>query len=138
MLNQSQIQKIKQALQKYPVLFGYIFGSWAKSQTGLLSDLDIALYFSPKNSQEERTTAADQIEIALKELFPKISKIDLIVLNDTDYLTPLLEREIVYEGKLIYSIDENARAHWESLAIAEWLDWEPYQKAYDEAVLRHS
>ena len=63
-------------------------------------------------------------------------KIDLIDLNDFDSLTPLLEREIVYDGILVYSKDEAARAHFESVAIGEWLDWEPHHRTYHDAMER--
>lgn len=131
-------KKITEILKKYPVLFAYVFGSQAKGNAGPLSDLDIAVFFKPSVNQKEQDSALSEIEIAIKELFSKINKIDLIVLNETKYLTPLLEKEIVYDGKVIYSKDENARAHFESLAIGEWLDWEPYQKAYDKAILTKS
>lgn len=69
------------------------------------------------------------------DAFPK-KKIDLIDLNDFGSLTPLLEREIVYDGRLVYSRDEAARAHFESIAIGEWLDWQPYADFYTETAFQ--
>ncbi len=123
-------QEIQQVLGKYPVIFGYIFGSFAKGKTGPLSDLDIAVYFDKSVATEDdyqnlRYAIKDDLEIKLK--MPE--KIDVVPLNIAQ---PLLEREVVYKGKLIYNKNDGARAHYEAGAIGRWLDWKWYQDQYDK------
>lgn len=128
-------RNLKPVFERHPALFAYLFGSQAKETSDALSDVDIAVFFNPKSSERERDNFFIEIEDVIKARMPGIQKIDFVVLNNTDYLTPFLEKEIVYDGVVLYCVDKDARAHWESLAIAEWLDWEPYQKAYDKAIL---
>lgn len=128
-------QSIKKSIAKRPqILFGYLFGSYARSHIGRLSDIDIALFFKKDLSKSKRDDLRNKIEFELTDLLN--IEVNIIDLNDTDSLTPLLEREIIYDGKLIFSRDEAARAHFESVAMNEWLDWEPYQTFYDKSIVK--
>lgn len=132
------VNKLKPLFEVYnsPVLFAYLFGSQAKGKADKLSDIDIAVFFGKNTSESEKNKFLYDFEEKTREILPFVKKTDIVILNDTEHLTPLLEKEIVYNGILIYCKDKNARAHFESLAIAEWLDWEPYKIAYDKAILK--
>lgn len=133
--SQTISQKIKKVLAKYPqVLFSYLYGSYARNRTGPLSDIDIAFFFKRNLDKNRRDSIKTKIESELTDLVNR--EVNAIDLNDTNSLTPLLEKEIIYEGKLIFSKDEASRAHFESIAISEWLDWEPYQKFYDQSIIK--
>ena len=129
-------KKLASIFRTHPsALFAYLYGSYAKGEEGPLSDIDIAVFFDKQLARAKRDKAKDAAEYDIIDAFPK-QKIDLIDLNDFDSLTPLLEREIVYDGILVYSKDEAARAHFESVAIGEWLDWEPHHRTYHDAMER--
>lgn len=132
------VNKLKPFFEAHnsPVLFVYLFGSQAKGKADKLSDIDIAVFFDKNTGESEKNKFLYDFEEKTREILPFVKKVDIVILNDTEYLTPLLEKEIVYNGILVYCKDKNARAHFESLAIAEWLDWEPYQKVYDKAILK--
>ena len=70
--------------QREEVLMSFIFGSWAKDQEGLESDLDIAVYFKPKTNILE--WQADSYFETEKKIWLEIEKIvkrevDFLVLN---------------------------------------------------------
>ena len=44
LMNEHDIKKIEDCIKKYPVVTAYIFGSEAKGTSGLLSDIDIAVF----------------------------------------------------------------------------------------------
>ncbi|MBI2459336.1 MAG: nucleotidyltransferase domain-containing protein [Parcubacteria group bacterium] len=129
------IKSISNILKKrQEVSFAYLFGSQAKGKAGPLSDLDIAVFFNHKVSKDERNSIRydikDEIEIALE--MP--DKVDVIPLNDAQ---PLLEREVVYKGKIIYNKDDEARAHYEAGAIGRWLDWKWYDDQFGKAIMKN-
>ncbi len=124
--------KIKKIFGKYPVILGYVFGSYAKGRVGRMSDLDLAIYFDKKKVKKEKwQELIEQIKDELEISFRMPEKIDLVSLNE---VPPLLEREIVYDGKLIYNKNDGIRAHYEAQAISRWLDWKWYQDRFDKAI----
>lgn len=125
--------KLKSIFKKHKVIFAYLFGSQVKGKVGKLSDVDIAVYFESsvplKKKQEVRFKIEDDIERKLN--LPE--KVDVIPLNDVQ---PLLEKEVIYNGKVIFSKDESKRTHYEAMAISRWLDWEYYENKFNEAIKR--
>jgi predicted nucleotidyltransferase len=124
--------KLKPIFKKYPVEVAYLFGSAAKRRTGPLSDLDIAVLFNysvpEKQQQRLRYDIQNQIGAKLK----MYEKVDVVPLN---LAQPLLEREVVYDGKIIYNKNDAIRAHYEATAIGRWLDWKWYDDQFDRAIL---
>lgn len=126
-------KKITEIFKKHPVLFAYVFGSFAKNKVLPFSDLDIAVYVNPVAKRDERNKIISDIREELEKKLKMPQKIDLICLNNE--LPPMLLRNIIYEGKLVYSKDEQKRINWESRAMSLWWDWEYYQRQFDEAIL---
>lgn len=90
MLNRNKREKIISRLRDYiekrkDVSFAFLFGSWAKDQEGIESDMDIAVYFKPKaNILEFQNT--DSYHEAENQLWTEMESIvgmevDLLVLN---------------------------------------------------------
>ena len=123
--------KLRKVFNKYPVIFAYIFGSFAKGQINLLSDIDIAVYFDEKINVEERLKFRYDIQDEIKIKLKNKKEIDIVSLNDAK---PLLEREVVYNGKIIYSKSEAKRTHYEANAIGRWLDWKWYEDQFNKAI----
>lgn len=117
-------QKLKVILAKYPVNCGYVFGSGARGDRGPLSDLDLAIYLETdiKEEQQEEITAAIQEKAERALHLPE--KVDIVLLNQE--VPPALERNIVYDGRLIYVKNDTARAYYEADAIKRWLDYQPH------------
>lgn len=62
---QEILLKLSRALDTEPdVAFAYLFGSMAKGRSGPLSDVDVAVYFSPEGSRGSRFDR--QLELTTK------------------------------------------------------------------------
>lgn len=107
--------------KKYPVLFAYVFGSYAKGRTTAKSDVDIAVFFDAKVVKEKYSAILGDLREELAQRLEAYDRIDIVALNNAP---PLLEREVVYEGKLLYALDKAAQAHYQARAVSRWLDFE--------------
>jgi len=120
-------KKLENCLKKNPVIFVYLFGSVAEEKEGVLSDIDIAVYF------EERVDYFNEKIKLLGEIMKilKMDAIDIVVLNISP---PLISHRIVKYGKLIYSKDEKKRIEYEVRAVLQYLDWKPFLMKYTKEV----
>ncbi len=137
MLNQQTITSALQPIfSRYPVRFGYVFGSYASGDTGPLSDLDIAVYLDYELGARQQEELIGEIRADIEKQLAMPDKVDLVLLNQE--LPPALERSIVYDGQLIYNKDDTARAYFESDAICRWLDWKPHHDRFMQEILSAS
>jgi len=120
-------KKLENCFKKNPVIFVYLFGSVAEEKEGVLSDIDIAVYF------EERVDYFNEKIKLLGEIMKilKMDAIDIVVLNISP---PLISHRIVKYGKLIYSKDEKKRIEYEVRAVLQYLDWKPFLMKYTKEV----
>ena len=112
---------------KYPVMFAYLYGSYAAGIVHPHSDLDIGIYI--ENLQENmhlelelslslefdnllKTKAASEVRI--------INKLPLVILGD-----------IVTEGVLIYSRDEILRVDFETSVRSSYFDFLPVIRRFN-------
>jgi hypothetical protein len=98
------------------VLFAYLFGSLAREKTGLLSDVDIAVYCREGASFPEK-----KLEILgnLMNIL-KTDEIDLVVLNRA----PLALRMSILENKrVIVDRAPLIRHQYESLTMRQYFDF---------------
>lgn len=127
---QKEIKQLQETFKQQRVIFAYFFGSWVKGKTGLLSDIDIAVYL------DEKISPAEFFDLKLKllgnfmDIF-KTNNIDVVVLNDAP---PLLSHRILKEGILIFSNNEKKRLEYEVKAVLKYLDWKPFLEKYTKEV----
>lgn len=93
-LDESKIASIKAYLKTRPVLKAYLFGSYARGEADLQSDIDIlvGLDYTKKIDLE-----FIQMQIDLEKILDK--KVDLVSSNGlSKYVKPLvdLEKELIY------------------------------------------
>ena len=129
-MNEHDIKKIKDCIKKYPVVTAYIFGSEAKGTSGLLSDIDIAVFV------HEGVSKAERFDLRLRfsnELSAVMSRtVDLVILNDS----PLqLSYEIIRHGKLIFCSDKSTKVDLEVDILSRYLDRRYYDKRHAELTL---
>jgi uncharacterized protein len=104
------------------IILGYLFGSLVNRKIGPVHDIDIALLISA-----DRLKALDQSEpYGLRaRLIVGIAgilgtdKIDLVLLNQA---SPVLLRQVVAKGRLIYCISEQERIRFETSALKRYAD----------------
>lgn len=100
----------------------YLFGSQAKGEASVNSDIDIAVLL-----ENDYTGSSGEIKIELYENLIKkgLDNIDLVILNQA---SALLKYEVVKENYLIYQKNDFDAASYQSLTIRKYLDFEYYLK----------
>ena len=130
-MNEHDIKKIEDCLRKYPIVTAYIFGSEAKGTSGLLSDIDIAVFFHEGVNKAERFDLRLRLSNELSAIMARI--VDLVVLNDSPVQ---LSYEIIRHGKLIFCIDKSTKVDLEVGILSKYLDRRYYDKRHAELTLQ--
>lgn len=122
------------AFKGTPVLFAYLYGSYAKGETHAFSDLDIAVYvedLDPKACLDLELSLALSID---ENLDHKVQS-DVRVVN---YLPLAVQGRILAEGMLIFCREEGKRIEFETQTRKAYFDFLPVirqlQKAFREAM----
>jgi predicted nucleotidyltransferase len=121
--------------EKTPVLFAYLYGSYAKGLPHPFSDLDVGIFVE---SLDRKACLDIELSLALRidESLDHTVQSEVRVLN----LLPLaVMGSILADGELIYSRDENKRIEFETQVRKAYFDFLPvvrqYQKVYIEKAL---
>jgi uncharacterized protein len=124
--------------EKTPVLFAYLYGSYAKGLSHPFSDLDVGVYVE---SLDKRSCLDLELSLALviDEKLNHTVQSEVRVIN---HLPLTVKGRILADGELIYSRDELDRIDFETRVRKAYFDFLPviqqYQNAYRERVLRES
>ncbi|MCF8025851.1 MAG: nucleotidyltransferase domain-containing protein [Desulfobacteraceae bacterium] len=122
----------------YPVLFAYLYGSFATDTTHPFSDLDIGAYLKPEASESFLEIELD-LALEIDQHLGHVIETDVRAINN---LPLMFVGRILTEGILIYSRDESARVEFEVLTRKKYFDFMPvineYHKAYIDSVLSRS
>lgn len=118
---------------RYPVLFAYVYGSFATDTVHPFSDLDIGVYLRPESAEQPLETELDlalEIDTALDHAVES----DVRAINN---LPLVFAGQILTQGILVYSRDENSRVDFEVHVLKKYFDFMPviheYRKAYFNA-----
>lgn len=130
-MDDSQCKLLTDNLNKYPILFVYLFGSQAKGESTRLSDIDIAVFLDKKIAKSERF----DIRLRLTNDLSAIAgaRVDLIVMND---IPIQIAYEIIKHGKVIFCKDRDAMIDTETEILSKYLDRRYYDKRRTELVLK--
>jgi len=114
-----------------PVLFAYLYGSYATGNVHPFSDLDIGIY-----TDELSDIKYLELELSLSlEIDAKIGngvKTEVRVINN---LPLVILGNIITEGSLIYSINEKVRVDFETSVRLAYFDFLPVIKTYQSAYI---
>ena len=125
----NHIEKIKNSLFAIasdifcnrPVLFAYLYGSYATGTVHPFSDLDIGVYID-----DESDIKYLELELSLSlEIDEKIGsdvRTEVRIINN---LPLVIIGNIITEGRLIYSINENLRVDFETSVRKAYFDFLP-------------
>ena len=121
--------------EKTPVLFAYLYGSYARGLSHPFSDLDIGIFVEGL----DRKACLDlELSLALRidEKLDHIAQSEVRVLN---HLPLVVKGRILADSQLIYSRAEDKRIEFETQVRAAYFDFLPviqqYQNAYREKAL---
>lgn len=123
------IEKLKNYFEKRDdIVMAFLFGSWAKSQEGIESDVDIAIYFKPKGKIFEWEETGFQYD-SEKHIWLDVERIvekevDLLVLNRA---TPTIADSalrgipIIIKDRNLY-MDFLLRVTSEAIDFRQWVE----------------
>lgn len=117
------------ALASVPdIAFAIVFGSFALGNPHAGSDVDVALGFGP-----ERRPAAREIGAIVSQLEEATGRsVDIIVL---DHAPPGLAYRVFRDGVVVLARDRVALIERKVRAILEYLDFQPVERVFSNAVL---
>ncbi|MBV1821552.1 nucleotidyltransferase domain-containing protein [Bacteroidales bacterium MSK.15.36] len=120
---------LEQAEEMCNINFAYIFGSYARGEENINSDIDIAIM--PKEINMDKMSGlfvrGNLIELG-KSIFKK--DIDIVFLNADSVF---LKYKIIQEGIVIK--DSRDRITFESIVLREYFDFKYYSNYYNERML---
>jgi uncharacterized protein len=115
--------------EKTPVLFAYLYGSYAKGLSHPFSDLDVGIYVE---GLDKRSCLDLELSLALviDEKLNHTVQTEVRVIN---HLPLTVKGRILTDGELIYSRDEFDRIDFETRVRKAYFDFLPVIHAYQEA-----
>jgi len=111
----------------------YLFGSFARGESGPLSDIDVGILFSELTPAERRLDLAASLGEDVERLTK--STVDVVMLNDAP---PAVRHRIVRDGLLLFATDDRRRVAFESRSIDEFLGFQPVLARYDQQLLERA
>lgn len=131
-IKESIFKLAPQVLGNYPVLFAYLFGSFATGCVHPFSDIDIGIYTGKVSSSKSL-----KLELLLSLQFDKEldckAKSEVRIMNN---LPLVIKGQIISDGLLIFSADEVERVDFETRVRRAYFDFLPviqnYQRIYLE------
>jgi predicted nucleotidyltransferase len=114
------------------IRFAYLFGSQARGTAGILSDIDIAVFFDETANQGVKLYGPEC------ELIPEMERllerpVDLVVLNKASIF---LRYQVLKDGELLFCNSEEARINFHEETIRRYLDFLPFRKVQNHYLKR--
>ena len=114
---------LRETFERHGVVLAYLYGSQARGDVGLLSDVDMAAQFAPDLPRHE--TSSSVVETRFSRMgrltgdLCQLLRRDEVYLVDLDAIPPLLCHRIYREGWLLYCLDDAVRVAFETRALRE-------------------
>ncbi len=116
--------QLNKAFEEHGVVLAYLYGSQVTGKAGPLSDVDIAVLFSPSVSRGDRFSRLLELMADLTHVFRR----DDVNVLDLDEGPPLLNNNVRLHGRVIYCVDERARSGFVLRALQQFVDTEPLRR----------
>jgi len=126
-LNFLKLIKIRRALKKESVVLCYLFGSVARGESHIESDVDIAVLFDRSVRKENFLVSEGRLISLFSSVFPKreINIVNLAIAS------PLLRQNIIMEGWLIYAKSDDARIFFQVDALHQYEEYRHLSSIYN-------
>lgn len=116
-INKKKIAELLRSTQN--IKFAYIFGSFAKDESRLGSDLDIAVFFE----KEPNLLSIGQLIVNLEEIVDV--NVDLVSLNNLFEKNPKLAYSVIADGILLFCADYKFLSQYKTITYLKYLDFKP-------------
>lgn len=123
-------KRLEEYLRRYPVLFAYVYGSFAEGNRGRLSDIDLAVCFNQDLSRSERFDLRLRLSSEISGICA--TAVDVVSLNDASLS---LAFEIIKKGKVLFCKDRDVFVEKEYQVMKRYLDRRYYDLRRTEMVL---
>lgn len=117
--------------QRFPVVLAYQFGSSVRGRPGPMSDRDVAVLAAPDVPESDYLRLQLELLRALDPVFD-YQPVDLVLLNRA---SPLLRREAIARGRLLYAADAAARLAFEQAVRRDYFDTAYLRRVHAQALL---
>jgi predicted nucleotidyltransferase len=123
-IDRLQTNSVSDLFANNNVVLAYLYGSQSRDESGPLSDVDIAVLFTPNLSKQARfrhvLTLGYELGVILKR--------DDVQVVDLQEAPPLLRHRVYYDGRLLYCPDDAIRVKFETTALRDYVDTAPLRK----------
>ena len=123
-MKKPDLERLSDRISKYPVIIAYLFGSEAKSTSGALSDIDIAVFIDKGIDKSGRFDLRLRLSNELSAIMARM--VDLVILNDTP---------VQLSFEIIFCSDESTKVDVETEILSRYLDRRYYDKRHAELTL---
>ncbi len=110
----------KSLIEEYGIKLIYVFGSYAKGESGPQSDLDIGVYLGRKENGFLKLALLDR----LVDIFHR-EDIDLVILDTAD---EVLKFQVIKYGKPVYEESVSTRVLFEADTLSRYMDTAYFRK----------
>ncbi len=118
---------------KHPVLFAYLYGSYATGLVHPFSDLDIGIYVN-KISHRKYLDLELSLSLEIDEKFESGISSEVRIMNG---LPLMIKGNIITEGVLIFSGNETIRVNFETSIRNAYFDFLPVIRRYQRAYMKN-
>ena len=115
---------------EFDVVVAYLFGSQARGDAGLLSDVDVGMLIEGDASSQEALALRLRLMEAIGRVL-SVERVDVVILNQAPYL---LQQRVVRDGRVLFCRDELAQVRFEFRVLRDYLDFRYYEDRYLQAV----
>ena len=129
----------KDALEQYfssleGVVLAYLFGSHARGQAWAHSDVAVTVLLEGRPDDERCLDVRMEVIGGLMEVLDT-NKVRMVILNRAP---PALGFTVLRGGRLPFCRDHQARIEYQVRTANEYLDFEPFLKRYEHALLERA
>jgi predicted nucleotidyltransferase len=117
-----------------PVVFAYLYGSYARGDVHPFSDVDIGIYLEKMTPGEALN---NELSLALEfdDILGSKTNVDVRSINT---MPLMIKGNIVTEGILLYSRDDAVRVEFETNVRKKYFDFRRFINRYQKAYLSYS
>jgi len=132
-LSPQTVKKLKQ--QKIGIV--YHFGSRTQSPSEYMSDFDIGVVFTDPLQIKNLVDVHPLVYSLFSQEFPVTfnNDVDIVYVQETSLN---FQFHIISEGKILYEFNPIFRADYEERVIKEYLDFQPIERIFSEAILERT